>query len=218
MGPIAASMEVPTLKAGTEYTITLNVTNAAAILGYHVVLGYDHDQFEVLGVEKGAMHDAEIQSFFDYNRSSSDLEFSGAVFGDNFAGEEMARIRVLARQDCVVDFETVELDVRDWSMEQVEMDLAVVNKGIIPTTFGLSQNYPNPFNPATTIELSLPVETDYNLTIYNVTGQVVESISGHGSAGIVTIVWDASNRSSGVYFYKLKTNTFAETKKMVLLK
>ena len=71
---------------------------------------------------------------------------------------------------------------------------------------------------STVIELSLPVASDYSLTIYNVTGQVVETFSGSGEAGYQTIEWDASDNASGVYFYKLTTGKFTDTKKMVLLK
>jgi len=82
----------------------------------------------------------------------------------------------------------------------------------------LNQNYPNPFNPTTTIELALPAASDWTLTIYNVSGQVVADYNGHNEAGIVTVNWDASNLASGLYFYKATAGSFSATKKMVLLK
>lgn len=88
----------------------------------------------------------------------------------------------------------------------------------LPTEFALFQNYPNPFNPTTTIGFSLPVASDYSLKIYNVTGQLVRSFGGHAEAGNHSIEWEASNYSSGVYFYKLEADKFTETKKMVLIK
>ncbi len=88
----------------------------------------------------------------------------------------------------------------------------------IPTQFALNQNYPNPFNPTTTIELALPAASDWTLTIYNVSGQVVADYNGHNEAGIVTVNWDASNLASGLYFYKATAGSFSATKKMVLLK
>ena len=95
---------------------------------------------------------------------------------------------------------------------------ATVKARSIPKDFGLGQNYPNPFNPTTAIELALQNAGDYTLTIYNVTGQVVETFSGSADAGFVTVNWDASSNASGVYFYKLTAGNFTETKKMVLLK
>jgi len=88
----------------------------------------------------------------------------------------------------------------------------------IPTQFALNQNYPNPFNPTTTIELALPMASDWTMSIYNVSGQVVADFAGHSEAGIVTVNWDASNLASGLYFYKASAGSFSATKKMVLLK
>ncbi len=88
----------------------------------------------------------------------------------------------------------------------------------LPTSFALEQNYPNPFNPTTTIAFTLPVSGQYEMTIYNAIGQVVEVIAGNGSAGPATIEWDAGNYASGVYFYKLSAGAESITKKMVFLK
>jgi hypothetical protein len=89
----------------------------------------------------------------------------------------------------------------------------------VPTDFALEQNYPNPFNPTTTIAAATPVAGDYTLTIYNIQGQVVETISGNVAApGQITIEWDASNNASGVYLYRFEMNEFSSVKKMVLIK
>lgn len=87
-----------------------------------------------------------------------------------------------------------------------------------PASFGLSQSYPNPFNPTTTIPFSMENDGEYSLTFFNVTGQVVETKTGHGSAGDNSVVWNASRFSSGVYFYRLEADSKTATKKMVLLK
>ncbi len=88
----------------------------------------------------------------------------------------------------------------------------------LPKTYSLQQNYPNPFNPTTTIEFAMPVAGKYDLTIYNVIGQVVDQFSGTGVAGTNTIEWDASDKASGVYFYKLDAGSFTQTRKMMLVK
>jgi hypothetical protein len=95
---------------------------------------------------------------------------------------------------------------------------ALVEVDVLPSNFALEQNYPNPFNPSTTIEFALPVASNYTLTIYNVTGQRVAEFAGAQQAGLVKVVWEAGQNASGVYFYKLATDSFTETKKMVLLK
>ncbi|MCP4631823.1 MAG: T9SS type A sorting domain-containing protein, partial [candidate division Zixibacteria bacterium] len=89
----------------------------------------------------------------------------------------------------------------------------------IPNEFILRQNRPNPFNATTAINFSLSQSSEIRLDIYNIRGQKVESlISGHYSEGEYSVDWDASDYSSGVYFYKLSTDKNAFTKRMTLLK
>ncbi|MDD3731135.1 MAG: T9SS type A sorting domain-containing protein [candidate division Zixibacteria bacterium] len=92
------------------------------------------------------------------------------------------------------------------------------NEGVLPVSYSLMQNYPNPFNPMTTILFDLARNTDYTLTIYNVLGQKVEEFKEYGERGRQTIEWNASQYASGIYFYKLETKDFVDTKKMILLK
>jgi len=88
----------------------------------------------------------------------------------------------------------------------------------------LRQNYPNPFNPSTTISFYLPEKTHTQLTIYNIKGQVVKTIKNEElNKGSHYEVWDGKDRfgcavSSGVYFYKLRTNNKTLVRKMLMLK
>jgi hypothetical protein len=88
----------------------------------------------------------------------------------------------------------------------------------LPTEFAVKANYPNPFNARTMINFDLPVDSDVNVAIYSITGQLVESISGHFEAGSRSITWNASDAASGVYFYKVSAGDFSQTMKMTLLK
>ncbi|HVO72740.1 MAG TPA: T9SS type A sorting domain-containing protein [Ignavibacteriaceae bacterium] len=99
--------------------------------------------------------------------------------------------------------------------------IADVKEGInlLPNKATLMQNYPNPFNPITTIKFVLPISEKVELKIYNLIGQeIITLTSMYYSAGEHQIQWDASNQSSGIYFYKLKTSNYTETKKLLLLK
>jgi len=97
------------------------------------------------------------------------------------------------------------------------IDLATVSN--VPSEFSLSQNYPNPFNPVTTIRYSLDKTSDVRLEVYNIAGKLVETLySGSKSAGAYSVTWDASHLASGVYFYKLVSNTNVMTRKMMLIK
>ncbi len=91
--------------------------------------------------------------------------------------------------------------------------------GIVPNTFELFQNYPNPFNPVTNIEFSVPKSAYVKLTVYDITGrQLNELINSQMSTGSYKIDFDASQLSSGIYFYTLETDGFSQTKKMMLIK
>ena len=83
----------------------------------------------------------------------------------------------------------------------------------------LFQNNPNPFNPTTRIEFSLAESKNVKLEIFNSTGQLVKTlIEGIRSSGYHSVEFDASELSSGIYFYTFTSDSFVQTKKMILLK
>ena len=87
-----------------------------------------------------------------------------------------------------------------------------------PARYSLKQNYPNPFNPLTKIVFELPASSHTTLEIYDLSGRRV-AILLNGTllpAGKQEVVFDATTLPSGTYFYRLKTGTFSETKKMLL--
>jgi Secretion system C-terminal sorting domain len=111
--------------------------------------------------------------------------------------------------------------IRDWIDEGAMNDITAIDDDgdQIPDKIALHQNYPNPFNPTTTISFSLPVASDVSLTILNLLGEEVASVaSGHHSAGIHSVQWDATGHPSGVYFYKMQAGSYVETRRLVLLR
>jgi flagellar hook assembly protein FlgD len=102
---------------------------------------------------------------------------------------------------------------------------------LIPNVYSLGQNYPNPFNPITTIPFQVsssqspahtPVHT--TLVVYNILGQKVKTLfEDKVLSGIYEVIWDGKNDkgsevTSGIYFYRLETGGFRQTKKMILLR
>lgn len=87
-------------------------------------------------------------------------------------------------------------------------------------SYKLFQNYPNPFNPSTTIEYALPVAETVRLTVFNMLGQQVATLMNGEQlpAGIHTATLEAVDLPSGVYYYRITSASFSETKKMLLLK
>jgi len=89
----------------------------------------------------------------------------------------------------------------------------------IPKTYFLGQNYPNPFNPSTKIAFELPKDGFVSLKVYDFLGNFVSTIVNENkNAGKYEINFDASNHSSGVYFYQLISNGFVSTNKMIILR
>jgi|GEM_PF-3600700 len=94
---------------------------------------------------------------------------------------------------------------------------------IVPGNFMMHQNYPNPFNPSTKIKLDIPNSLtgsqSYNLTVYDVSGKEVSALINQKlNPGLYEVVFDASNINSGVYFYKIVSESFTETKRMLVIK
>lgn len=88
-----------------------------------------------------------------------------------------------------------------------------------PEEFTLAQNFPNPFNPTTKIEYSLKARTDVRISVYDAMGRLVSSINkGVQDAGNHNVEFNGAALSSGVYYYKLQTPLFTDTKKMLLVK
>ena len=88
-----------------------------------------------------------------------------------------------------------------------------------PASFQLAQNYPNPFNARTVIKFNLPVAQPVKLKVYSVTGaEIATLLDGFMPAGEFTVPFDGSKLASGVYFYRLITEKYIDTKRLVLAK
>jgi len=90
---------------------------------------------------------------------------------------------------------------------------------LIPEKWKLFQNYPNPFNPVTTISYQLQKPGLVSITVYNLMGQLVETlVNEYQTNGFHSVVWNAEDLSSGIYFYKIQSGEFLDVNKCVILK
>lgn len=95
----------------------------------------------------------------------------------------------------------------------------VDDKNLSIKGYYLSQNYPNPFNPLTNIEFQIGEDGFVNIALFDLMGQKIKNIvSDFRKAGKYSVMLDASNLPSGVYFYKMKVNNFTKTRKLILIK
>ncbi|MCF8413862.1 MAG: T9SS type A sorting domain-containing protein [Melioribacteraceae bacterium] len=114
----------------------------------------------------------------------------------------------------------------EYRLKQIDFDGKFEYSNVIEIEFGskpneieLAQNYPNPFNPTTTINFTLLKETNVSLVVYNQLGELVENlIQGVKPAGKYSVNFNAIQLTSGIYFYKLKTEDFTQVRKMMLMK
>ncbi|KAA3615828.1 MAG: T9SS C-terminal target domain-containing protein [Calditrichaeota bacterium] len=84
--------------------------------------------------------------------------------------------------------------------------------------FSLSQNYPNPFNPSTTINYQLKTKSYVQLTVYDISGrQIKKIVDQHQNIGHYSVTFDASNLTSGIYVYRLKSGLYEQSRKMILI-
>ncbi|HRE41975.1 MAG TPA: T9SS type A sorting domain-containing protein [Ignavibacteria bacterium] len=93
------------------------------------------------------------------------------------------------------------------------------NVSEVPVDFQLFQNFPNPFNPETNIKFNIPERTLVSLDVVDITGRKVKTIVNEVlNSGSYNYTFDGSNLTSGIYFYRLTSGNFSQTKKMILLK
>jgi hypothetical protein len=103
----------------------------------------------------------------------------------------------------------------------VSADVAVqsTSQGSAPQTYALEQNYPNPFNPSTVVSYSLPKDSNVKIEIFNALGQSVRVlIDGEQTAGKHSVLFQALDLASGVYYCSLHSGSFAQSRRMMLLK
>jgi hypothetical protein len=189
---IATSIELVSFTANySRGTVTLNWETASETDNAHFLI-YRND--EVIGTVEGAGTTTEPHEY----------EFTDAqiISGNTY-------LYMLA-------------DVSYANEEIKHSDNAItitIPENDIPTEFALNANYPNPFNPRTVINYEISAISDVDLSIYDMNGRKVATlVDGSKPAGYYKVDWDASQYSSGIYFYRLQTDGFVDTKKMVLMK
>ncbi|KUG25135.1 hypothetical protein ASZ90_005046 [hydrocarbon metagenome] len=124
------------------------------------------------------------------------------------------------------DFDLVGCKINGVTYGDTSLIVSVKNEKRLPNEFSLSQNYPNPFNPTTKIKFTIPsVGDEYirplqtQLTVYDILGREIKTLlSKPMQPGEYEIEFDAASLPSGVYFYRLSSGSFIETKKMVLIR
>ena len=102
-----------------------------------------------------------------------------------------------------------------------DLERLILSKSIsiTPELFFMSPAYPNPFNPVTNIQITIPELSDVNVSVYNIQGQLIETLINENlHAGNHQIIWNGNSYSSGVYFVIMKSANFFQVEKLMLIK
>lgn len=209
---------------GSTTSATIGIQNETGVIGLPVIYNDEYLQdnmtikfenttpvidwltfFEAEEIYSGELSAEESQSLpFQINTTGLSVQgYSAVIF-----------VQTLDQPDVIVP---VELTVLEQGSVGNNYEFQITNYELMPC-------YPNPFNPSTTISYTIPlVETNFNasLQIFNLQGKLVEELVGSGSmqeAGYHSVVWDASNYPSGVYFAKLVAGNYTQTQKLLLIK
>jgi len=175
--------------------------------------------YHVVGLYDGSNIEIYIDGAFD-NHST----FSGTILTTNIdlmIGQVLPNNSAYNFKGVIDDVRIYDyaLSVEDIAQLYGEISAIHSEMQIIPEKFALSQNFPNPFNPQTTIQYQLPIAGNVKLQIFDLTGRLIQTlVDEKKQAGEYTIIWNAQNVSSGIYFYQLHTEGFTSVKKCVKLK
>jgi hypothetical protein len=214
---------------GEILQVPIQLINGSNLLSFEMELNFDPDILSYSGIEFSEMVDHFMT---EENQINGSLKLAGA--GATPDGQEgmFAIVSFLVGND--IENETIEIGIDHYRTNENEMQngtsatftnsTLAVDADFIPNDFALHQNYPNPFNPVTTINYDLPEQAHVSIMIYDIMGRKIRHlVNGIQEPGFKTTIWDASNNlgepvSAGMYLYRIQTDRFSKTMKMVLLK
>ena len=210
------------LTLGTTWTstyaessyVTIGGTTYASV-NHHVVV-YTVDAYGNLTVPGGSVHPAL--------RVKSDRHVTVGVntvrqISYQFLAKDGATVSVVPSDTNQAATGAISVSSLSWNLPTVGTSVEEIPGSAVPTAFALGQNYPNPFNPSTTIEFAVPENALVRLSVVNLLGQEVAQLVDQDLApGRFSVRWDAASAPSGVYFYRLQSGNFTETKRLLLVR
>jgi hypothetical protein len=218
-------------KMGEAVSVMVQLTDANALSGWGITVGYDAQQYDFVGASAPdnnlLLSSGGSTPLFLVNANQAGLvSIANALTDGSVSGEGSLVVLTFQPKGVVEEgrFEIVNGVLFDNARLSNPVGLTGLDVRLVPSEFALMQNFPNPFNPETTISYDLAGDVDVRLEVYNVMGQLVQTlVNNHQNAGRYRIVWagdDASGRqvASGIYFYRLQAGDFSHVRKLMLLK
>ncbi|MEE9441880.1 MAG: FlgD immunoglobulin-like domain containing protein, partial [candidate division Zixibacteria bacterium] len=212
----AVEIEVPVTFNRKDNISTVSIDSPESIGAALLVFSYQGDSFAEPEVINKAESMSMLTGFNDYG------EFRVLLYslqaGHMIEAGESELVSITVPEG--VELKLIDVEIADYYANAM---MALIDNQALPNKLALSQNYPNPFNPRTSFTLTMPEASDYEVIIYNVTGQAIKTWTGYGQAGQHHFEWDGTDShgasvSSGIYLYKASAAGSQEIRKMVLLK
>jgi len=233
-------LDVPIHDYQTSFdTMLINIPNALNILDVNVLVDtvihtWDsdltffliHNDTTVLLINRRGGHGDNFIGTYLNDSATTPISYGQAPFTGSFSpdsalaklkGHNVNGLWILSiSDDAPGDTGTL----KAWCLDLVYYTLVGgIQNARIPNFYSLQQNYPNPFNPVTKITYTIPKTGNVQLKVYDIQGREVASLVNEvKQPGVYTVDFDASSLSSGVYFYKIESGSFTDTKKMLLIK
>ena len=206
---VSAGLMLPTIYSGNTVTKNLFVYKANSTISGRVTLGGNSPNMK-LEVSVSVSDTAFLRTYTDFN-GYFNLNVSNKLYNYNVGCYNLPPNYMGGSITAHPGQTNVNLN---FNLTDVQEDHST-----IPSEFNLAQNYPNPFNPSTKIRWQSPIGSWQTLKVYNILGnEVATLVDEYKPAGNYEVEFDASQLTSGIYFYKIQAGSFVETKKMVLLR
>jgi len=221
-------MENDTYQPGETVEVPLYLSEGSNILSFEMDAVWDSYYLQFQEIQWSS----ELDEFLiDMNIEDDNIRIAGSgALPDGQAGV-FATLIFSTNEDVVQEEVEVSITRLRWNENEPEYDVATTllvvgidESGMIPEEYNLAQNFPNPFNPSTTIKYGLPEDSNVSLIIYDLRGNVVQTLeSGTKSAGWYELVWngetaDGKTISTGIYFARLVASDYSQVIKMLYLK
>ncbi|MCP4631722.1 MAG: T9SS type A sorting domain-containing protein [candidate division Zixibacteria bacterium] len=213
------------VEAGGSFDFSLSVTNNIGVStnyeGWTMVELPNHNMYGPL-VRGNMFIDADETQYYTPTQNIPVSVPSGSYVYHSFVGDYPSDITDQASFPFeILSYSLGDDGARDWSISGLFSgnEYGRFGNENIPNEYSLSQNYPNPFNAHSVIKYALPEDGHVELSVFNLLGQKVETlIDSYQNGGYYSASWNASQYSSGVYFYRLDVNEKSFVKRMMLIK
>lgn len=220
-----ASISDGFVQRGTQVTVMVSVKGMENAYSTGIELLYNKEELTPVSVTPVGIAAKVMNSHSTANGTIRMIAASADLLESN---GDLFQVTFEAMSDVRGDVKST-ISFKQFMLNEIDMKSATTN-GVVnikgkPTSYALNQNYPNPFNPSTTISYQVPDDgQQVSIVIYNVTGQLVRTlVNSNQMAGEYSVQWDGMDEngrrvSSGLYFFRMRSNNFVSVKKMLMVK